>query len=279
MKVWLQFIKYKLSLAVTITGITGFLISDGSLVPELIITSLGIFLLASGAAGLNQFQERKTDALMIRTASRPLPSGLIDSLTALIVSIVLIVTGSLALLYINITAALLGLLNILLYNFIYTSLKKVSYLAIIPGALVGALPPLIGWFAGGGSDSYMPAIYLATLIFLWQIPHFWLLIIKYHRDYERAGFPTILKLIEEIQVRRIVFVWVSLSSLFAISFFMFGINPGRIISYLIVIANIAFIILFYRLLFSPRQEITRAFIVSNIFISLIFLTLGLSAIL
>jgi len=278
MKLWLQFIKYKLSLAVSITGLTGFLLSDGSGLKLLIFSTLGVFLLASGASGLNQVQERKTDALMLRTALRPLPSGLLNPITGLIVSLFLILSGTLFLLSINIIAALLGLLNIFLYNFLYTRLKKHSYLAIIPGAFVGALPPLIGWFAGGGASSFMPVVYLALLIFLWQIPHFWLLIIKYHRDYERAGFPTVLKLMDEIQVKRIVFVWISLSSLFAISFFMFGINPGRAISYFIIIANVVFIILFYRLLFSSQQEITHAFVFSNIFISLLYLILGLSTI-
>jgi protoheme IX farnesyltransferase len=278
MKAWLQFIKYKLSLAVTLTGIVGFLIYSGEADINLLLTGIGIFLLASGSSGLNQYQEHQYDAVMERTKSRPIPKGLISPYHALIVSVLLIVVGAGILLKVNWLPALLGLLNVIFYNALYTPLKRRTYLAILPGALVGAIPPLIGWTAAGGAILSMTIIFLVLLIFMWQIPHFWLLIIKYQKDYEKAGFASVLKLISEIQVRRIVFVWISVSSLYAMTWFLFGITLTRGLSFLLVIANVAFILVFYNMLFRWENEISKAFILSNIFITSIFIILAAGSI-
>ena len=112
----------------------------------------------------------------------------------------------LILLYISQTAFFSGVLALFLYNGLYTRLKPVSYLAIIPGALVGAIPPVIGWTASGGLLTDPSLIYLSFLIFMWQIPHFWILLVRYYTDYREAGYPTILQKTGESQLKRIVFV-------------------------------------------------------------------------
>ena len=279
MLAWLRLIKYKLSFAVTITGIAGFLIQSDSEGVNLLTTAIGIFFLAGGASALNQYQEQDYDARMNRTKSRPIPSGAISSNSALIVSISLIITGSSLLLVSGLIPFILGLLNVVFYNILYTPLKRVTYLAILPGALVGAIPPLIGWVAAGGLIFSPTILFLSLLIFMWQIPHFWLLIIKYNQEYEKAGFKTLLKVFNEIQVKRIVFIWISVSSLFAMTYFYFGINIDVVFSYIILAANISFILLFYILLFKSDREISRAFILSNIFITSIFIILAVGSIL
>lgn len=279
MSPWLRLIKYKLSLAVTLTGVAGYLICVDTPGLEMIFLALGVFLLASGASALNQVQERSLDSLMNRTSNRPLPSGSLAKKPALAISLILIICGSLSLLLSGWLPFLLGLSNILFYNLLYTRLKRVSYLAIIPGALVGALPPIIGWTAAGGNPFSPTILYLALLIFMWQIPHFWLLIIKYHREYEKAGFKTVLKIFDEIQVRRLVFIWIAVSTMFAMTWFYFGIDINIVFAYIILISNILFILCFYWLLFHSNKEISTAFVLSNAFISTIFLLLALGSLL
>ena len=278
MSAFLALIKYKLCLAVTLTGMAGYIIYKGNFSTDLLLVAVGIFLLAGGASALNQYQERDFDSLMKRTLHRPIPSGDVSPRLALIISLVLISTGAVVLLSIAWLPSLLGLLNILLYNLLYTKLKRVSYLAILPGALVGAIPPLIGWTAAGGNIFSPAIIYLALLIFMWQVPHFWLLIIKYNKEYEDAGFKTPLKVFDEIQVKRIVFIWIAVSSLFAITYFYFGIDINIVFSYTILIANLLFILAFYLILFKSKKNISAAFILSNIFITSIFIILAAGSI-
>jgi protoheme IX farnesyltransferase len=133
--------KCKLSLVVAFSTVTGYLIFDGGSAGGLWPVAAGVFLLSAGAAALNQYTKRISDAVMARTAGRPLPSGRMTSATAASVAIILLVSGSLLLGFSGLVPFLLGLANVLLYNFIYTGLKKVTALAIIPGALVGAVPP------------------------------------------------------------------------------------------------------------------------------------------
>lgn len=268
---YFRLIKYKLSLAVTLTAVVGYLIKDQPIPFSMILLALGTFLVAGGAGGLNQYQERKYDILMERTRSRPLPSGTIKPSVALGITMVMIIAGLLILLNLSWKTALLGLLNVFLYNFLYTRMKRTTYLAILPGALVGAVPPVMGWTAAGGNINDMTIIYISLLIFLWQIPHFWMLLIRYRHDYELAGFPTILKKLDEIQVRRIVFVWISMLSLFSLSPFLFGIVLNKTVWIILAIADFSFIIIFFFLLLGKRGNPGKAFILSNIFISLLYI--------
>jgi flagellar biosynthesis/type III secretory pathway chaperone len=107
---------------------------------------------------------------------------------ALQISGLLIFFGLLLLLAMGYTPALLGFLNILLYNFVYTPLKRYTAFSIIPGAMVGSVCPLIGWSAGNLSVFHPVALFLSLFVFLWQIPHFWLLLLHHSQDYQKAGF-------------------------------------------------------------------------------------------
>lgn len=274
MKAWLQLVKYKLSLAVTITGATLYILHSEHIDGGLVITAFGIFLLSAGASALNQFQEKKYDSLMQRTMDRPLPSGRIKPALAVIASAVMILSGSLLLVSLSTVAATLGLLNIFLYNLLYTYLKRISYLAIIPGALVGAVPPLIGWFAAGAAGLSKEVIFLSSLMFMWQVPHFWILVIKYNEDYTMAGFKSILGVMNQEQVKRLVLVWIMLSLLLAVSFPFFGLDPGAFLTWTIMLLCLVFIIVFL-LTIAGKRPIISAFILSNIFIVLFFILLGL----
>jgi protoheme IX farnesyltransferase len=169
----------------------------------------GIFLLAGGCSGLNQVQERTSDALMARTRNRPIPSGRLSPRAGLAISLFLVVAGLLALILTGrILAPALGVFSVLWYNGFYTPLKRVTGAAALPGALCGAIPPLVGWVAAGGDPTDYRIIVFAGILFLWQLPHFWLFALKNRDDFRRAGFPDLFPAAVEARAGRIVLVWI-----------------------------------------------------------------------
>ena len=152
----------------------------------------GVTLLAMGGSALNQLLERDIDALMIRTMLRPLPQGHMSATTAALAGACTILAG-LALLAVtgDLLPPLLGVAALLCYLAVYTPLKRKTTLALPLGALCGAFPPLIGWSLAGGVPTDYRIIILTGLMFIWQIPHFWLLQQRHEADYRRAGIPLI----------------------------------------------------------------------------------------
>jgi protoheme IX farnesyltransferase len=150
-------------------------------------TVFGTTLIAAGTSALNHYFERDTDALMRRTASRPLPSGQLSPREALLFGISLIAAGTLYLaLATNTLATVLGILTSITYLCLYTPLKRKTTLATMVGAFPGAVPPLIGWAAARGTLS-LDAWILFAMLFLWQFPHFDAISWMYREDYGRAG--------------------------------------------------------------------------------------------
>lgn len=149
---------------------------------------LGILLATAGALALNQFMEREVDAVMRRTAQRPLPSGRLRPAEALIFGLMLVAwgVGHLAL-TVGMLPALLTLLSAASYNLVYTPLKPRSYAATFAGAFPGAMPALIGWTAGTGSID-LGGVVLFGVAFVWQMPHVLALAWVLRQDYLRAGF-------------------------------------------------------------------------------------------
>jgi protoheme IX farnesyltransferase len=102
----------------------------------------------------------------------------------------------------------LGLLALIWYNVIYTPLKKRTAFAVVPGAIIGSIPPLVGWVAAGGGLADPRAMFMAFFFFIWQVPHFWLLMLKYGEEYTRAGFPSITSVYSSRQIKNITFIWI-----------------------------------------------------------------------
>ncbi len=206
---YLQLCKMKISLFSALSAAAGFCVSSSKLSMAILLPVLGVFVLACGSSALNQYQEREIDLLMARTKDRPLPSGRIKPLHALYVSGALIGSGFLLLAVSgSLPAALLGLFAVLWYNGIYTYLKRKTAFAVIPGALVGAIPPAIGWMLGGGGllDPRLPA--LCFFFFMWQVPHFWALLLHYGGEYEKAGLPSLSGIFSRRQLVRITSHWI-----------------------------------------------------------------------
>lgn len=182
--------KPRLSLLSVFTAALGFLVHD-PLMPDIslfICLSIGTALAAGGAATLNQWMERKQDALMPRTSSRPLPSKLLSPQAAFYFGILLSSLGLIILgLGTNFWAMGFTFATLLIYLLFYTPLKKRSTWAIEVGAVAGALPPLIGWVAAAGSPSAYGWI-LFGILFTWQLPHFMAIAWNFRDDYNKGGF-------------------------------------------------------------------------------------------
>jgi protoheme IX farnesyltransferase len=155
----------------------------------LLATVIGTTLAAGGALSLNQWWERRTDAMMQRTQGRPLPQAMISPVEALAWSIILSLGGVVLLAaMVNATAAILAAATILIYGVIYTPLKRRTRWATEIGALSGALPALLGNAAAGDIGS-RPGLVLTAVLLLWQMPHFFAIGWRHRADYQAAGFP------------------------------------------------------------------------------------------
>ena len=205
---FLELTKLRISGASTFTAAAGYVAFLRRADAGLITTLLGILLLAMGSSALNEVQEHKFDALMPRTANRPIPRGDLSPGLAALIATVMAVSGFLVLLLAhNLTSALLGALALAWYNGFYTPLKRISAFAVVPGSLIGALPPAIGWTAAGGSATDPSILALAFVFFIWQVPHFWLLVGLHAEGYEEAGYPTLVRLFGRPRLSRLTFTW------------------------------------------------------------------------
>tara|TARA_E500000178_G_scaffold67271_1_gene64595 strand:- start:527 stop:1456 length:930 start_codon:yes stop_codon:yes gene_type:complete len=189
-RAYYELTKPRLSLLSVFTAALGFLVHD-PLRPDIslfICLSLGTALAAGGAAALNQWMERKEDALMPRTSSRPLPAKLLSPQAAFCFGMFLSSLGLIILgLGTNFWAMGFTFATLLIYLLFYTPLKKRSAWAIEVGAIAGALPPLIGWVAAAGSPSAYGWI-LFGILFTWQLPHFMAIAWNFRDDYNKGGF-------------------------------------------------------------------------------------------
>jgi heme o synthase len=235
---YLRLSKLKIMIPVSLTGFTGYFIFSPHFSAKIVLVTSGILFLAISASVLNQIQEVEIDRKMTRTHDRPLPAGKIKVFQAVLFFVFNLTAGTLIIWSAgNVLAALIGLITILWYNGIYTYAKRITAFAVVPGAITGALPPLIGWTAAGGGVWESPIIFIEFLFFVGQIPHFWLLILKYGEDYDRAGIPSLTNLFNRIQINRLTFTWVVTSVIAALFLCFFEILQSKPISVILLIAS------------------------------------------
>jgi protoheme IX farnesyltransferase len=181
--------KPRITFLVVLTAAAGFCMGSSAGVDylRLMNASIGIALLSSGIAALNQYLERDLDRLMRRTQARPLPSGKLSPTEAALFGIALCSLATIYLaIFINPLSALLGVATLASYLFVYTPLKTKTTLSTVLGAFPGAMPPFIGWVAARGQVT-VEAWMLFAILFLWQFPHFLAIAWMYRDDYARAG--------------------------------------------------------------------------------------------
>lgn len=255
LKDYLELTKLKIMIPVSLTGFTGYFSFDPHLSENIIFTSFGILLMAISASVLNQIQEVELDSKMNRTRFRPLPATRIKLQHATIFFLINLISGMAIICYAgNLKAAIIALITVIWYNGVYTYSKRITAFAVVPGALTGALPPLIGWVAAGGGLWEKPIIFIEFLIFTGQIPHFWLLIMKFGEEYKQAGIPSLTGIFTRTQINRLTFSWVVSSVVAALFLCYFEIIRSRLLIGILVIASIFIIWQFSNLLKIRAKE-------------------------
>lgn len=202
--------KVPLCLLIGCSTVFGYIWADPAAGGRIFFLGVGIFVIATGAATLNSLQEHGLDRQLERTKNRPLPKGLLTPGQAWRQALVLLCIGFLILVAAseNFLPVLVAFLALFLYNAVYTPLKKKTILAIIPGAICGALPPYIGWIGGGGEAAGYTGMLLIVLFVLWQVPHYWLVLLTFKEDYEKSDIPNFLKQYKEESLKRFFVSWI-----------------------------------------------------------------------
>ena len=268
--------KIRISIPVALTTFTGYILYRGAIDNGIILPTLGVFLLASGSSALNQVQEKDMDQRMKRTFRRPLPSGRLSVTSALVISIAFFLAGSLVLVFGSGWLTLVvGLSTFVWYNAIYTYLKRLTAFAVVPGSVVGALPPLAGWVAAGGSLTDPRAVMIAFFFFIGQIPHFWLILLKYGKEYEMAGFPSITSIFTHTQIKRLTFVWIAATAVSAMLLTHYKILQSIWAGWVLIALSLALVASFANLVGRRQAEVKvrASFVRINIFYLLVMILL------
>ncbi len=185
-----QLVKLKLSLFVVFSSVMAYLIVAGAAAvhwQDVLMLIIGGFLVTAASNTINEALEKDYDAQMSRTQDRPIPAGRISVNKALLLAGIMAVCGFIALGYFNLLTTFISSIALLSYAFVYTPLKRFSPMAVLVGAIPGALPMMIGAVAYEGYIS-MTAFILFAIQFLWQFPHFWAIAWLGSEDYKKAGF-------------------------------------------------------------------------------------------
>lgn len=280
--VFLELGKVRITFFVAISTSVGYVLYSKVINQQVVFVALGVFLLAIASSAMNHFQERKSDALMERTKSRPIPSGKITPVYALVFSIAFGIIGSLILFFIaGYIALYLGWLAFFWYNAVYTPLKRKYALAVIPGSLIGAIPPVIGWVSSGGEISDPQIVAFALFFFIWQIPHFWLLLMLHNNDYKQAGFPTLTEVFSNGQLGRITYIWIVALAVSCLLIPLFSISKSYFAISLLMLSSIMLLFKTKNILstINERKIFRKAFLHLNLFVLIVVTILSIEKLL
>lgn len=280
--VFAELAKVRITLFVALSTSAGYILQKGTIDLYMLIASLGVFLLAAGSSAINHIQEKELDRHMPRTKNRPLPSGNITVKTAWIFASLLISSGGLLLwLVFNLSAFILGIVSLFWYNVIYTPMKMKNVMAVIPGSLIGALPPIIGWVCAGGNLFEFRILSLALFFFIWQIPHFWLLLMIYSDQYEKAGYPVLTKLFSREQLSRITFSWI-VALVFSATIIPLNMSGKSHLSAVFMSLGIILVLFSIKILINRETEkkiLRKTFAMINLFVMLVTIILSVDKLL
>jgi len=196
LRIYADLTKFGIVIFVLLSGLAGyatsFQIETAFNWQHLLKFIFGLYFLSSGSLALNQVQEWKLDQKMPRTSKRPIAAGKLKPAAAGILAFALLFIGMNWLFEAAPTAGWLGLFTVVFYNVFYTMYLKPKWIyAAVPGALPGALPVTIGYAANSPDIFNSESVYLFLIMFLWQMPHFWTLAIKFKDDYAKGGVPVL----------------------------------------------------------------------------------------
>ncbi|MBF0545463.1 MAG: UbiA family prenyltransferase [Candidatus Riflebacteria bacterium] len=185
--IFLRLTKFFSSVCIAGSAVAGFCIGGGKIQSHALWLFAGLLFLAMGSGALNQIQEIDADRKIDRTKHRPLPAGEISPRFAGIISILLLSLGlSLLFVFQEMKIGFFGILGVAIYNGVYTPLKTKVTWAIFLGAFAGCLPPIMGFLAGGGSETDRMCFFLVGLSYFWQVAHFCILVLTYEKEYEKS---------------------------------------------------------------------------------------------
>ncbi len=240
---WIALLKPRVMSLVVFTGFIGLLVAPGHLHPVLGLTAVLCIAVAAGASGaINMWYDRDIDAIMQRTANRPLPGGRILPNAALAYGVTL-AFGSVLVMYLatNRAAAAVLALSIAFYVFVYTMwLKRRTPQNIVIGGAAGAFPPLIGWAAVTGSVDLVPLV-LFAIVFFWTPPHFWALALFAHGDYARAGVPMLPVVAGARETRRQILIYTLLLVPISLAPYAMGFS-GRLYGVAALLLGLGFVV-------------------------------------
>ena len=272
LRYYIQLIRPGVTIAVTLSAVASAVICAGSFPLTLFWPLAGIFLLAAGSSALNQYQEWEYDEKMERTRNRPIPARHLTSGDGQRMANICLISGFIILILEgNLLLFGLGFFNVLWYNGVYTFLKRKTAFAVIPGAITGAIPVMMGWVAAGGKPGDPVVIFLSAFIFIWQMPHFWLIMLKYKDEYKKAGFPVLSDTFSPLMMKLSILAWLLAASVITVYFSWFGITHYVILRYLLAVVNL-FVVLFIagQLFLMKKTGFRFIFIVGNLYIFIVF---------
>jgi protoheme IX farnesyltransferase len=196
MKFYMKLTKFGIVVFALVSALAGYAMSfrqfqEFELTHPLLLL-MGLYFVCSGSFAINQAQEWRMDALMPRTQTRPIPLGIIAPWQAWLIGGLLLSFGLLVLALVNPLTSYLALATVIMYNGFYTlCFKKKMAFGAVPGAVPGAMPVVIGYSVNSSQIFSPECLYLFLIMFLWQMPHFWVLAIRFKDDYMKAGFPVL----------------------------------------------------------------------------------------
>lgn len=275
-KDYFQLIKFTLSFTVVFSCVVCYLLAPGiTYNMKMVVLLFAAGMLVTGAANaINQAVEKDTDALMKRTAKRPVANGRMSEQEAYTFAFVAGLAGVLILWkFFNLSSAILSAFSLFLYAFIYTPLKKINSIAVLVGAFPGALPCLIGWVAGTGEFSTGGWI-LFGIQFLWQFPHFWAIAWVAHNDYSKAGFKLLPSDKGPTKFTAMQAVMYSLLMLPVGALPYFTGMTGQVSLYVVVVCNIFMVVQCVRLYMQMEVKAARRVMFSSyIYLPIVLLSL------
>lgn len=227
----LKLVRFNISLMVLFSCFVGFYISGKRLDYQVLFLLSSVFLHSFGNSILNQYQEADSDRLMNRTKKRPIVTGKISKKTALKFAVLFLsISFFVPMMLERYLVVVILFLNLLIYNFIYTPLKKVTPLALFIGSISGALPPVVGWFFVKDSFEFS-VIFIAMTFYLWQVPHFLYLSEIYKEDYKIAGFKVLINSFSEYKYKFVKVIWLFAYLLFLYYSLFLGITKSSTFIY------------------------------------------------
>jgi len=263
--------KPKVQLLLLLTTVTTMYVAGDPSASLVVLTVIGGSLSAGGAAAVNHYWDRDIDAQMARTATRPVPSGRVRPLAALVYGLALAALSFLLLATtVNLLSAFLALSGFLGYVFVYTIwLKRATPQNIVIGGAAGAVPPLVGWAAvTGGLDP--AALYLFAIVFYWTPPHFWALSLLMKDEYARVGVPMMPVVHGETETRRQIVLYTGLLVVLTMLPVVFGFF-GAIYAVAALVLGGAFLVLSLRLQRrADRRSALRTYLYSLAYLALLF---------